>query len=202
MKKTLLLSTLIIGSAVSGMAQGYFDANNSSTVTPVQVQDPTKNGGVAVTIGKPAVTAGITSAGPGLVNISLYAAANGTSLQTLESSTALITVQNSVSGLASFQGTFAAGNPFTLPTSTAFNGSSPIEVIFYGITSDGKYAGWSQEATGFTPSVAGSGAPAQSIFGSSAGLINTFVLTPVPEPTTIALGGFGAAALLYFRRRK
>jgi hypothetical protein len=27
-------------------------------------------------------------------------------------------------------------------------------------------------------------------------------LTPVPEPTTIALGGLGAAALLLFRRRK
>jgi hypothetical protein len=28
------------------------------------------------------------------------------------------------------------------------------------------------------------------------------VLTPVPEPTTIALGGLGAAALMMFRRRK
>lgn len=166
MKKTLLLSTLIIGCAVSGLAQGYFDANNSSVVTPVQVENPAINGGAPVTIGKPAAAAGITSAGQGLVNISLYAAANGTSLAALEATTPLITVQNSSSGLASFQGTFAAGNPFTLPTAAAFNGSSPIEVIFFGITSDGAYKGWSQEAIGFTPSVAGSGAPAQSIFGS------------------------------------
>jgi len=47
--------------------------------------------------------------------------------------------------------------------------------------------------------------PGTVIFGSSAttGVFHLFALiTPVPEPTTLALGGLGAAALLMFRRRK
>ena len=39
--------------------------------------------------------------------------------------------------------------------------------------------------------------------GTSPGMwTGSLLLTPVPEPTTIALGGLGAAALLLFRRRK
>lgn len=46
-----------------------------------------------------------------------------------------------------------------------------------------------------TPAVALSG-------GTGSGWNGNLVLTPVPEPTTIALGGIGAAALLLFRRKK
>jgi hypothetical protein len=45
--------------------------------------------------------------------------------------------------------------------------------------------------------------PAMILFGSSPGLINTpWQLTPVPEPSTIALAGLGGLSLLLFRRRK
>jgi len=42
------------------------------------------------------------------------------------------------------------------------------------------------------------------IFGSTAGTINGWGLSyyPVPEPSTFALAGLGAAAMLIFRRRK
>jgi len=61
------------------------------------------------------------------------------------------------------------------------------------------YAGvstvWSQ-ATG------GSGSPPGSPISTSGNGFTGIVLTPVPEPSTIALAGLGAASLLLFRRRK
>jgi len=47
--------------------------------------------------------------------------------------------------------------------------------------------------------------PAGTIFGAGAGQVSGFVLgrlDPVPEPSTMALAGLGAAALVIFRRRK
>jgi len=50
---------------------------------------------------------------------------------------------------------------------------------------------------------ASSPAPAQILFGTATGLINTgWSLTPVPEPTTLALAGLGGLSLLLLRRRK
>jgi hypothetical protein len=43
--------------------------------------------------------------------------------------------------------------------------------------------------------------PAQAFIFGPAGF-NGITIAPVPEPTTIALGGLGVAALLLFRRRK
>lgn len=45
-------------------------------------------------------------------------------------------------------------------------------------------------------------APPRALFGATAGLIQGFTLNQVPEPSTFALVGLGAAALLAFRRRK
>ena len=45
--------------------------------------------------------------------------------------------------------------------------------------------------------------PPGNIFGAGAGQIPGFVLSPpIPEPSTFALAGLGAAALVIFRRRK
>jgi hypothetical protein len=201
MKKVLFLSSLVSMAAVGAFAQGTLNANNSGSGVLVQVQDPLINGGAATTIGTPATTAGFSGAGKGQVTIEMFAAVNGTSLQTLEASTPIWTGLNSPSSLGPAQGTFAPGNPFTLPSvAGVFDGSKAIEIIFWGVTSDGLHAGWSAEATGITPAT-GAGTP-PAIFGNGAGLINSFVLQPVPEPSTIALGGLGAASLLLFRRRK
>jgi len=53
--------------------------------------------------------------------------------------------------------------------------------------------------------VAGGGAqslPTLQLFGGASGIQSGFTLTGVPEPTSMALAGLGAAALLIFRRRK
>jgi len=50
----------------------------------------------------------------------------------------------------------------------------------------------------------GSTAGPFTLFGVTTGSIpaNSLVLTPVPEPSTLAIGGLGLAALAFFRRRK
>jgi hypothetical protein len=51
--------------------------------------------------------------------------------------------------------------------------------------------------------IMGGGAfPTPSAFGTGPGLIGGFVVNPVPEPSSLALAGLGAASLLLFRRRK
>jgi hypothetical protein len=64
------------------------------------------------------------------------------------------------------------------------------------------YYGSSQGA--FSVQLGGGAIPAGGIFGGGVGQIAGFTLglAPVPEPSTFALAGLGAAALLIFRRRK
>src|SRR5437016_1595495 len=112
-KLAILLSAVALG-AVSAMAQGNFVFQNNNSF-PIKVQDPAINGGTAVNIGTTATAAGFVGAGQSQVTITLYVAANGTSLAALEASTPVGTTLNSSSGVALFQGTFNGGNPFVLP---------------------------------------------------------------------------------------
>jgi len=48
----------------------------------------------------------------------------------------------------------------------------------------------------------GGAIPAGNIFGANPGQISGFTAGVVPEPSTFALAGLGAAALMIFRRRK
>lgn len=107
-------------------------------------------------------------------------------------------------------------------TSVAVSGWAP------GVTLAVEVAGWSADlgavwnpawlqgtfagASGSTvfglsmiaPVMAGGGAqslPPGSVFGGT-GITAPFNLVPVPEPTSMALAGLGAAAMLIFRRRK
>ncbi len=190
------------------MAQGNFVFQNSSSF-PVKVAtgtDPASLAGATV-IG----TANTVLTGP-QVTISLFAAADGTAgLEANSAATSpfyIASVTMSGSSAASFQGTFHGGNPYMLPVSGAtFSGSSPIEYAFYGNGLNGQYTGWSAIGTGYTPST-GVALPAAT-FGTGTGQIGGWTLTPTgsgppptPEPTTLALGGLGAAALLFLRRRK
>lgn len=181
------------------MGQGSINANPGSSVgVYVMVQDPAVNGGAATKIGTTATSAGFVGVGGGQVSISMYVLPVGATLQQLESSTPLATVLNSASGLGA--GTFNIGSSYSLTTANVagWNGSSALDIIFSG-TGTG-YFGWSAEAVGLTAAT-GINTPTP-VFGTTAGLVNSFVLTPVPEPSTIVLGGLGAAALLAFRRRK
>ena len=69
--------------------------------------------------------------------------------------------------------------------STGFFGTSPIVA--------------SAAAGGALPD--GSSLPPLNMWGGTSGLQSGFNLAPIPEPTTLALAGLGAAALLIFRRR-
>jgi hypothetical protein len=201
MKKLFILTSVLALGALSSFAQGTVSGYNSGTGVLITVSDPNIAGGAITTIGKPATAAGFSAAdvGPGAVTVTFYAAATTVPLTSLESVQNQVFVETqSASTLAGAQGTLV-GATQTLPTAAAFSGSSPIEIIAYAVSGTGKYAAWSTEGTGITPATGTSLAP--SIFGA-APLISSLNLVPVPEPSTIALGGLGAAALLAFRRRK
>jgi hypothetical protein len=69
-------------------------------------------------------------------------------------------------------------------------GTRPVD--FFGISAQGS-------------GIAGGGPnslPPLPLFQGASGIPTGFTLTPVPEPTSMALAGLGAAALLIFRRRK
>lgn len=198
------MSSLTALGVMSSMGQGQINANPGGTTgVYVMVQDPNVDSGTAVKIGPAATTAGFTGVGGGQVTISMYVAPVGTSLQALEATTPIASIVNPTSALGA--GTFNISTAYNLTTTPGagyvpgWNGSSALDVIFYG--AGGIYGGWSAEATGITAAT-GIGQP-PAVFGTTAGLVNSFVLTPpVPEPSTIVLGGLGAAALLAFRRRK
>lgn len=208
MKKIALILTVASVGAISAMAQGNFVFQNSSAF-PVKVATGTDANSLAnaTVIG----TANTTLTGP-QVTIELFATTTGTGgLEANSSVTApfyIASVTMSGSSAASFQGTFHGGNPYVLPTVAGgtFDGTHQIEYAFYGVSLDGKYAGWSAIGTGYSPST-GTTLPGAT-FGTGAGQIGGWTLTPtgsgppVPEPTTLALGGLGAAALLFLRRRK
>jgi len=208
MKKLLIITSVITLAALSSMAQGVVNANNSGTGILIQIQNPSIDGGATVTIGKPATAAGFTTAGPGAVTINMYAAlasANLTAAQIVAQGTLLFTGLNSASGTSAAQGTVAPNNAvtsvFTLPTQTGFDGSQVLDFVF--TASLPGYIGTSTigAVQPITTAAQGSGTPAPFVWGASP-LVSGLVLEPVPEPTTIVLGGLGAAALLAFRRRK
>jgi hypothetical protein len=64
-----------------------------------------------------------------------------------------------------------------------------------GDSRSGGGLGWTQAIGSLPP-----GTPAAILTGASA--YNGLVLAPIPEPSTFALAGLGAAALLIFRRRQ
>jgi hypothetical protein len=126
--------------------------------------------------------------------------------------------------------TFSFANVYGTNQSAAgrFTGGTGVAIAGWGagVTMDYKIAGWSKDlgatfnaswltappATGFfglsgigTGAAGGSTAtgtlPNFNLFGGS-GLQAGFSLVSVPEPTSMALAGLGAAALLIFRRRK
>jgi hypothetical protein len=119
---------------------------------------------------------------------------------------------NSASTVALFVGTFNGGNPYTITPSTP---NAQVAFMFAAwsistgaLTYDAAklastgYTG--QSAIGQNYTLGGFGSPPSlpgATFGAGAGQISGFTLTPVPEPSTIALGLLGAAALL-MRRRK
>jgi hypothetical protein len=106
-------------------------------------------------------------------------------------------VTNNAGTIASAQGTFAGGNPLPIPG----NDGSPIFIQFVATSINGLYGARSsiiQISPTLSPTLAASPWSAVVAPNTWQGL----TLVPIPEPSSMALAGLGAASLLLFRRRK
>jgi hypothetical protein len=191
MKKQLLTAILSVGLAASALAQGTIIFENSL-------------GSGNITIGN-----NTTLANPGTYQVALLWVA-GTDTTTPLSSLSQIGLY-APSGSGNGAGYFY--DPVTITTGAATAGGT--SAVFEVAGWQGNYAsyaaavaanaliGYSGEFVNPTGNPGGSPAtPAAPISGAPGAGWNGNLLIPVPEPTTLALGGLGAAALLLFRRRK
>jgi len=224
MKKTLLITLATGAMAASALAQGTvaFQANAANGFVSYSL-----NGTTSVSAPTPAA-GGVP--GFGNANIGFFAAPDGTAVTLgangLPTFSGAWTVAGSVLGISPTAGKTAATS-FTLPAGAGAAGANvEMEIVgwtgtatswadalaqgtdLYGFTGEifngsalGKM-GWSQ-GTGNPNATPLPILPVNIVTG--AGGYQGLVLqgnSITPEPTTIALGGLGAAALLLFRRRK
>jgi len=209
MKKLATLFAMMAVGLGNALAQGQIDFHNPGGATgyPMQVRDASGN---VTTVGAPG-----SPLAQGSVRVGLFIGPNGsTSLSQLS----LITViTNSTLSVSTFYGTFNGGTSFPVP---GFAPNASVSFAFAAwsistgaLTYQGAYdpainptrAGYGGvSAIGQNYTLGGFGTPPSipgPTFGTGPGQIQAFTLTPVPEPSTIALGILGAAALL-LRRRK
>jgi hypothetical protein len=187
--KRILLTSIAAGCSLAAFGQGQvvFENFNNS------------NANITLNTSSPANAAPVTSGHGFAVALLWY---NGSSFQ-------IVATSQTSGGLA---GTFNGGT-VTLP---GFQASGTFEVEgWYGATQNyasyaaaqaagGSYLGIT---TSFTAAEAESPAPTPTmVIGGEGtpppGAWNGDLVLVVPEPSTIALGGLGAAALLLFRRKK
>ena len=222
MKKQIITTSILAIMAASAFGQGQVAFK--TTVTKNAVFYSTDKTTATLALVAVDGTAGVL----GAVNYEFYSAPNGTVLTAANGlpnfsgwigtavgavtyaapgvvSPAITITLPSASGVAgtpaevelfAYTGSLGAPTAFGYSGST-FNGGS---FTFSGngiVYSDGAL-GWSQ-GTG-NPNGAPPTQPGTLLTGATG--LGALVLQPVPEPSTIALGGLGAAALLLFRRRK
>ena len=202
MKKLATLFAMTVVGLGTAWAQGTIDFHNPNTF-PLRVTDSAGNVTTVGSAGSPL--------GPASVRVGLFTGPNGTT--TIGQMTMVGMVTNSASSVPLFVGTFNGGNPYTITPSTP-NAQIAFAFAAWSISTGAlTYDAALIASTGYatdTPSfgqnytLGGFGSPPSlpgATFGSGAGQINGLMLTPVPEPSTLALGLLGAAALL-MRRRK
>jgi len=117
----------------------------------------------------------------------------GLALATGTGSTAQIAGNNNFN----VAGEFLAGSTFTTP-GVATGGTITVEIIAYSGASYAT-AGYRGHSAAFTMTVSDPTGGANIV---GAFMPGGFSVLPVPEPTTFALSGLGAAALLFLRRKK
>ena len=197
MKKFLLSTTALVAllaTAISSQAQGYVDfANNGSTRVYLYT------GGSSDPI-----------YGPSGYRFGLYMGPLGSteSQLVLIATTVNAPATNSTSPLA---GLFNGGSYYALPAQYApgttyafqirgwtYSGGTSYE---QALSSADPNVVTGESAMGYVALLAVPN-PAPPLFGTDAGQVGGFVLGAIPEPATLAIGGLGAAGLLFFRRRK
>jgi len=200
--KKILTTIAFVGAALGAFAQGSVNFENDVSSGNVQfVGGPTPsaavNGGYDVALLYSATTTGLPLAQSSLTQVGFFAVTpggqNGPGYFTGP------TVITPANGLATFEVVgWSTGGSQTAYTSWASvlaaggagltywtTGANLVEFVNNQGSPDGSPA-----------------SPAINLSGNGGTWTGNLVLTPVPEPTTIALGGLGAAALMLFRRRK
>jgi len=187
--KKLLIAAAITGLATGAFAQGTVSFNNNSALQP------------AIDVG----------------NDATFAPANGftVALYWLSNTTGTVLPMTPITSTVEFTGvgTLTGGFSFAkdvVVAGQAAGGIGEFEVAGWMGTTFTSYAQAAAAndavgfGTGFLNSTGGDGTPAnpgKQLTGWD-GQPDIVLTAPVPEPTTLALGGIGAAALLLFRRRK
>lgn len=210
MKKVIVSTLLCLAVASSAMAQGRVNFANTSA-TAVRINNGTIDANnVVVTGGTTAILGTASTAafgiGPASTRIQLFAGLSSGSLSPVLIGTTtpfgtLTSVTNTSSGIASAQGTFPGGSNLGL---AAFDGSSPVFLQFTAESINGLYRGVSPI---IQVNLATGAAPATTLFAAAPNAsqwngITMYQIAAVPEPSSMALAGLGAASLLMFRRRK
>jgi hypothetical protein len=216
MKKSLLIAAAASMVACGAFAQGTINFLASGSSSPIKFST---DGGATSTKAPTGNPSQVSTYGQ--LNIGFFFAPNGTAL-TLAGGLPNFTVAWSQSSLVLHQVTPVPGQvPSTPVTSTvgAAGDTVEMEVVawtgtatswaaavanqsgillgYTGSSASGGGLGWAQLTGG-----AGSPPGPAATMVTGAGGFNGLTLSSVPEPSTIALGGLGAAALLALRRRK
>jgi len=190
MKKQLLTAILAAGVAAGAFAQGTVIFENSLGSGNINVGNNS------------------TFANPGTYQVALLWAAGSTANIPLSGLTQIALYAPSGSGNG--PGFFYDPATVTTPAGTAGGSQAVFEVAgwqgnfasYAAAVAANAQIGYGSEFVNNTGNPGGSPATPATPISGSGGAWNGNLLIPVPEPTTLALGGLGAAALLLFRRRK
>jgi len=202
--KKILLTTVAAAAfslgTLSSFAQGNVAFANQTTT--------------AITFGPGTANAGAKLTGAaGTFEFGLYVGPAGSQASALTLvATGLNGTWNTGSGLDGF---FNAGNPLVLPSPTFPAGTA----IAFQVRGWSANLGSTYEAAIVSANITASSVAGESILGSvtptappngaaplfgttGGGLVPSFSLNPIPEPSTFALGALGVAGLALIRRRK
>lgn len=200
MKKILVTTLLSVVAAGAVMAQGRVNFNNTG-VTPIRISD---GGELTLILGTASV--GTFGIGPASAQIRLYAGLTSSSLAPVLIGTAAdqeFVPNTANTALAAVQGTFAGGSNLAL---AGYDGSAPVFLQFTASATGaaGQWAGvpFFGESPIIQVNLATGLGTATTLFGTGPNQWDGLTMTPVPEPSSMALAGLGAASLLFFRRRK
>jgi len=191
--KKLLLSGLLVGLAASAFAQGQIalDNNGNTSTSPTA----TSNGLFFFDADGPGGPV-LPSLANTDFNVSFYGGSDASSLVLLRT----------FSGSSAATGNLFGAGTFTDPQGVAATITGATATGFFRIDA------WTGTATDFNASSGINLRGSSGVFSNPIAVAPTTppdftsmpatILNPVPEPSTFALAGLGAAALLIFRRRK